>query len=58
MDKGWDEFVKWCKVKWPMWTPDKKSVELWLEWIKARGGVCWTIEQLSASDPAKGFYEE
>ena len=30
----WEEFYKWCKSKYPMWSPDKMSVELFLEWSK------------------------
>ncbi len=31
-DKEWTEFVVWCKTQWPMWTPDKMSVDLYLKW--------------------------
>ena len=31
-DEEWEEFVEWCKGKWPMWAPDKISVETYLEW--------------------------
>lgn len=31
-DKEWADFVAHCKNKWPNWSPDKISIELWLEW--------------------------
>ncbi len=56
-DKEWEAFRAWWKLKY-INSPDRMSIELWIEWMKARGGMCWTIEQLSAPDPAKGFYKE
>ncbi len=35
-DKEWEAFVNWCKRQWPMWSPDKKSIELYLKWNEDR----------------------
>jgi len=25
-------FVAWCKSQWPMWSPDRMSVEMYFKW--------------------------
>lgn len=31
-DKKWAEFVKWCKLEYPVWTPDRETIIMFLEW--------------------------
>ena len=31
-DKEWEAFYNWCKSQWPIWAPDKISIELYLKW--------------------------
>lgn len=31
-DKEWEEFCKWCKTRWSMFTPNRASVESFLDW--------------------------
>lgn len=41
-DEEWEEFVKWWKSKWSMTTPDRVSVETFLEWRECKiKGIDW-----------------
>ena len=28
----WIEFKDWCKERYRMWSPDRETIELYLEW--------------------------
>lgn len=41
-DKEWDEFLAWWKEKWPASSPDRMSIQLFLEWQDAKlNNVPW-----------------
>ncbi len=33
-DKEWEEFYQWCRVKFPMWSPSRTTIRLYLEWLE------------------------
>jgi len=35
-EKEWDEFKAWSKKKYTFWTPDRVSIDLYLEYKKGK----------------------
>ena len=31
-DKEYNEFLEWIKKRYPVWKPNRASIELWEEW--------------------------